>query len=339
MTFVLRTAGSALVIASLGCGSTPGTVAPHDAAAPDSSPVVDAAPPDPGRIALLEDPTCYPFGLALDAKYVYYTCAAVGTVNRMPKLGGPVEVLATGRPHPHRISVANGVVAWGEYGGPPYFLDGAVVTLPATGGTPTVVAGNLRRVADVVWDSGELYFLENGTLTDHYFADGELWKISNGTLTSLASKLDYPARVALDATNAYVALDYAGSIVSCARSGCGGVASALATGFDEPWGVAVLGPSLFFTESHGGRVLVMPTTGGPATELEVSRGLPSEIVLNGGQLFWTEDLTREVNRSGLDGGTFDTLSSVSQAASALAVDSSGVFFADEQSGSIVRLPR
>ncbi len=338
---VESTTGCAIAWVLIGCGSAPVTsVSPmHDAAVLDSSPVVDAAPPDPGRVTLLQDTACYPFGLALDAQYVYFTCAATGSVNRVPKLGGPIQVLATGRPHPHRIAVADGVIAWGEYGGPPYFLDGAVVTLPVTGGTPSVIAGNLRRVADIVWDSGELYFLENGTFTDHYFADGELHKSMNGAVTSLASNLDYPARIALDSTTAYVALDYAGSIVTCARTGCGGVAKALAQGLDQPWGVAVLGPSLYFTEAHGGRVLVMPTAGGPMKELEVSRGMPGEIILNGGQMFWTEDLTREVNRSGLDGGTFDTLSSVDQVPSALAVDTSGVFFADEQSGLIVRLPR
>ncbi len=338
---MVSTTGYAIAFLLIGCGSglVTSNSPPHDAAVLDALPVVDAAPLDPGRVTLLQDNSCYPFGLALSVQYVYYTCAATGSVNRVPKLGGATEVLATGRPHPHRIAVANGVVAWGEYGGPPYFLDGAVVTIPVTGGTPSVIASNLRRVADVVWDAGELYFLENGTFTDHYFADGELHKSVNGAVTSLATNLDYPARIALDATNAYVALDYAGSIVTCARAGCGGVAKTLAKGFDQPWGVAVLGPSLYFTESRGGRVLVMPTAGGAMKELEVSRGLPGEIVLNGSEMFWTEELTREVNRSGLDGGTFDTVSYVDQLPSALAVDSSGVFFADEHSGLIVRLPR
>lgn len=330
----------AIVLLVIGCGSAPaGTVAVAHDAGTDAPTIADAAPPDPGRVPLLTDAGCFPFALALDAQYVYFTCAATGTVNRVPKLGGATEVLATGRPHPHRIAVAGGVIAWGEYGDPPYFLNGAVATLPVSGGAPTLVATNLRRVADVVWDSGELYFLENGTFTDHYFSDGELWRSSNGAVVSLASNLDYPTRIALDASTAYVALDYAGSIVSCARAGCAGVASTFAQGFDEPFGVAISDGSLFFTEAHGGRVLSMPTSGGPLAELELSRGMPTELVVGKGQMFWNEELTREVNRANTKGGTFDTVSYADQSPTALALDDTSVFFADERSGVIVRLPR
>ncbi len=330
----------AIMLLLIGCGSSPPeTIAPHDAGF-DARVAKDAAVPDPGRVELLTDASCFPFALALDDNNVYFTCAATGSVNRVPKLGGKVEVLASGRPHPHRIAVADGIIAWGDYGNPPYFLDGAVVTLPVSGGVaPTIVASKMRRIADIVWDAHELFFLENGTFTDHYFADGELWRAHDGVVTALAQNLNFPTRVALDATTAFVAIDYGGTIASCARAGCALSASTFAFGFDQPFGVAVSEGSLFFTEAHGGRVLKTPTKGGAITELEVSRGIPAEIVVDHSQMFWTEELTREVNRATTQGGTFDTLSYVDQSPSAIAVDATSVFFADERSGVIVRLPR
>lgn len=332
----------ALALATAACGSAPIAPPPLDAAV--DAPVFDAgpdAPPDPGRVVISNDPTCYPAGITVDDVYVYYTCSATFTVNRAPKLGGPSEVLAKDRTlAPHRIVVSGGTLAWVEAGTPPNYLDGAIVTMPKDASSaPTVVASSLRRAVDVALAGQDVFYIESGTFIGTYSMDGEVHRVSAGADATLAANLDYPVRLAVDDHNVYFTINYGGSVASCARAGCGGAPSIMLAMLDQPTGVAFFAGWLYVAESHGGRVLTLPAIGGSPQTLEASRGIPAEIVVSGDQMLWTETLTREVNRAATAGGPFETLDVSPQEPDAIAIDDKAAYYVDEKLGTVVRVPR
>jgi hypothetical protein len=51
-------------------------------------------------------------GLVVDAKYVYFTRAAEGTVLRAARDGGTVEVLARGQPFPFALALDDRAIYW-----------------------------------------------------------------------------------------------------------------------------------------------------------------------------------------------------------------------------------
>ncbi|MEU6579611.1 hypothetical protein [Nocardia sp. NPDC046763] len=66
----------------------------------------------------------------------------------------------------------------------------------------------------------------------------------------------------------------------------GGPATPLATGLNQPRGLARVGNTLYIAEAGANRVVSVPTTGGPVTPL-VTTGLsgPSDVVVSGSTMF------------------------------------------------------
>jgi len=73
--------------------------------------VIAQVPVAGGSVVTLDTPSDYPGLLALDADNVYYTVAD-GTVRRVAKGGGSVEVLASGQGTPTSITVDDAAVYW-----------------------------------------------------------------------------------------------------------------------------------------------------------------------------------------------------------------------------------
>src|ERR1700690_1557349 len=106
------------------CGTAPSNVgdAGGDAGA---DVVVDV---QVGPVVLLD--ASYPFGIAVDDQYVYYTSSVDGTLSRLPKNGGDPVVIATGMNGPYRLA-----------------LDDAAAYVAVIGTTDSYVDGEIVRVA------------------------------------------------------------------------------------------------------------------------------------------------------------------------------------------------
>jgi hypothetical protein len=84
------------------------------------------------------------------------------------------------------------------------YADGAIMTVPTSGGTPKTLAAAQASPASLAVDGTNVYWTNYGTLANNY-ADGSLMSVpvAGGTPTVLASGQDSPRSLAVDATNVY----------------------------------------------------------------------------------------------------------------------------------------
>jgi len=104
-----------------------------------------------------------------------------------------------------------------------------------------------------------------------------------------------PSALALDATRVYwtgamppTGLTAGGAVLSCSLGGCGSSPSVLASGVDDPTGVAVSGDSILWTEYDVGSVVSCPLTGCTAAPASVSssQGGPTAIIADASGIYW-----------------------------------------------------
>jgi hypothetical protein len=94
-------------------------------------------------------------GLALDATHLYFTDHGAGAVGRVPKAGGPVEIVASGLPGPSGLAVDATHVYWGDG------LDLTVRRAPLAGG-PVEVLATHQSAALVRLDATYVYWSASG---------------------------------------------------------------------------------------------------------------------------------------------------------------------------------
>jgi hypothetical protein len=319
------------------CGSSP--------AVPDAGlPPIDSGTPLPSGPITVVQGAHDPYGLAVDDLYLYYTSVADGSLNRTPKLGGAVEVLATGMPNPYRIVLDDSYAYVMATGTPPSNIDGMIVRIPRTGGTPVPIATNLHNISNFALDGSELYFVASGTYVGgHYVGDGEIDRVpkdGSAPPEALLSRENFPAGLALDATSVYFTAQYAGTVVRCDKASCGTTRAVLFSGLDEPLGITFVGSMLVFAEYHGSNVYAGSTDGALFFEIAGSRGMPYDVISDGTRAFWDEELTREVQQELVDpNAVHETLATAEKDPTCLALDAHGLYFSDEHAGTITRIPR
>ena len=107
------------------------------------------------------------------------------------------------------------------------------------------------------------------------------------TLHSLSA-----TNVAINSTTVYTVSPSGGSapqglVVGCAKAGCNGQYTTLATGQNDVWGVAADDVNVYWTnQAPGGSVMTAPIGGGPATPLSAA-GAANSIVAVGGRVIYT----------------------------------------------------
>jgi hypothetical protein len=174
----------------------------RDSRVPDA-PVRDADPPDappvdaemPGCVctgaALLANDMGSPTAIAVDRSHVYWATAGCdeGSIRRVPKCGGPVEVLASDEPNPRAIAIDDERVYYYDACG-----SGLLRSVPKAGGP-------IRDYAITVMDSGRALAVGG---EDLYFSDYGLLRIpkTGGAQTTL-NATDYVYAIAADARGAF----------------------------------------------------------------------------------------------------------------------------------------
>ncbi len=297
----------------------------------------------PTELTLLEASDAYPYGIAVDTDYVYYTASVAGTLSRIPKNGGAPEVLAGGMINPGRIAVDANAIYVVVRGTADAYVDGGILRVAKSDLTPTWLATSLHGAASIALDGDELYFANFGAFTGgSYQGDGTVCRVkADGSTPSetLLTSESYSVGIVVDDAHVYFTDRYVGTVVRCDKANCASTRTVLFDSLDEPIGIAITGTTLVFAEWHGGRILTGNTDGTNLATLQGSRGLPHD-VLFAHDAYWLETLTREVNRQPLDPTIrFDTLTKTPQDPSCMAADDVYVYVTDEHDGEIIRVPR
>lgn len=208
-----------------------------------------------------------------------------GTVVSMPTIGGATTTLVTGMQEvPIGLAVSDDTL---------YVADRTTVrSVPTTGGTPTTVITGLNdpNGANGVAVAGNTLYIPKGTSVVSVPTSG-------GTLTTLATILASPPYEAYGAVPMTVAVvgdtvyftvqGYGVGDTGTVRSVpiTGGTPTTLVAGLANPFGLAVSGDTLYFSEPGRQRVSSVPITGGTPTTLVTDLHFPIGLAVSGGTLY------------------------------------------------------
>ncbi len=119
--------------------------------------------------------------------------------------------------------------------------------------------------------------------------------LPDGGTEIITGSLSFPETVATDGTMLYIAAP-GGYIFSVGLEG--GKATTLAGPLlgEAPCGIAVSGDTLFITLRDTGRVVSMPKTGGPLTELAYQQPKPHGIAVDDKAIYWANTVAGSIMR-------------------------------------------
>jgi hypothetical protein len=154
--------------------------------------------------------------------------------------------------------------------------------------------------------------------------------ITGGAAEVLNANLPSAAGIAVDSTNAYVALGASnGSIVAIPLSG--GSTTTLASSQSSPLYVVVAGGQVYWTNAvSGGSVMSVAVTGGSPSAIATGQSVPWGIAASATSIVWTNyDSGGGVFSAPLGGGSMTTVASNQDYACAVATDGTTDFFATD----------
>lgn len=267
---------------------------------------------------VLASDVAYPNDLALDDHYVYVSVwgggsagpdTTSGSLQRVPKAGGPAEVLASGLDHPGWIGVdgstlfatiGSTVVSVPKGGGAltqlatftdkptalaldddavyvALYLQASVVRIPKAGGAPAVVATANGSPLSLLVDAMNLYWTDGTGLYAMPKAGG----------TPVALTTQYAGRLAADADTLYTyhPPSPTGDVWRIAK--LGGALDALATeSHPGLWPVATDGLNVYWSNNADGELRMVPRQGGSVTTIATGQGEVDRMAADGSGLYW-----------------------------------------------------
>lgn len=276
---------------------------------------------------------------------------AGGTQVDLPKGGGTgascadatCRILATGQNLPRSIAVDSTTVYWVNEGTPANnYMDGQVMSVPITGGTPIALASNQNSPLAIAVDSNNVYW------ANAIAGGGAIMKMpaQGGTPVTLATAAS-ALYFAVDSTNIYYLAFDNGSILSVPIAG--GIPVVLSKIAGSP--IAVDATKLYYPAKDadgtltgvGGNHLIvsLPRAGGPVTTLTSSLvaqlGQVTSIALVGDRVYWGDCTRSTIETVSLLDGTRTVIASAQQAPFGMASDDKNLYWTATNGGAILKV--
>ena len=271
-----------------------------------------------------------PLGLAIDDAWLYFTDTNADNVMRVAKAGGaPVAIV----PHqfaaseqPYGIAVTSTHIFWTAY------FAAFIGRAGLAGETPLMLSTGEGYATRIAVDDTSVYWI----------IPGGIRKIGRDGGTAVAIGAQSGARdLVVDTTGVYLTssgLSSGGGMV--VRMGLGGEAPmTLASGLNDPQGIALDATHVYWTEKGGGTVMKVPRGGGAATVLASGQQAPLGLAVVPAGVYWTNSMGGTVMNVGLDGGSPVALLSGQRRPTQIAVDACDVYWLDEAAGTVSKVPR
>ena len=311
-----------LAPAGEGDRSSPGGQFANDG--PSSAPVYNV-PAIPQELTLAGS-QARPRGIALTATHVYWCnqgngSSSNGSISRVPKAGGTVEVLASAQSDASGLALDSESVYWTNPNFAASTQAGTVRKMPLAGGDVQILAGGIGYPLAIAVNATGAYVTSSSAVLRVPLAGGAANPIANGVGQGEAMSLAIDAQnlylgigletlpldggqsksidptstgsvgIAVDDTHIY--FFRSGALARVAKTG-GSPKTLSPTLGRSPTGIAVDGSDAYVTLAGSselgfadGAVVRVPKTGGARTIIAVNQRGPGVIVVDTTAIFWT----------------------------------------------------
>lgn len=247
--------------------------------------------------------------LTVDGTVVYWAAADddTGSILVVSNDGGESDTVLSTTGWPADLAADDSNLYWTQVGiqggvwraakpdpiGPDGGVGGAGGAGGAGTGPPTQLYAGSEFVTFLALDDDALYFSDTGFGT----TIGAIGAIDLGTGNDelLVEELAWPWHLAVGPSDVYFATELDGTVRSVAKSGSG--EDVLATEQDRPYGVAVDGEAVYWTnratnpatgacEDAQGTVMTVSLSGGEPTELASGQACPYAIAVDEDSVYW-----------------------------------------------------
>jgi len=292
------------------------------------------------QVATIASGQAAPYGVAVDAKAIYFTDITAGSVMTCPIAGcGTAPALfASGLDNPHDVKSDGENV---------YFTTSdSVLSCPVSGcgAKPTVIAGGQADPEVVVIDGSRVYWAAHvgGAVLSCPLSG------CKGAPTVIAANESGALAIAVDTNNVYWTdgVTPGGTVRSCPLSGCGPTGpTTLAGDLDIPQDIVTNGQRVYWTNWSGYSVMSCPVTGcnGSPDIMLTASAFFDGIALDASNVYFT---------NGMDDGSVmscplagcppegpKVLGAHQSAAGKVAVDDQAVYWTASKAGTVLRLAK
>ncbi len=258
-----------------------------------------------------------PEHLMVDQTHLYWSTRVSGTVSRLPKTGGEVEVLATFKSAAQGLTMDAGHLYVGARD---------LMKLPKAGGTPIRLA--THSWGPMAGDENHVYF----------WREADLCRVpkSGGETEVMAKSQTHPRGLFVDDQGVYWSSD--GKIKWLSKDGASLKNIAVNEGF--PHGVVADQTHIFWTANYGHAIRRVSRSGGEAQTLAEGDGhfRPIQIVQDEVALYWTAPSTNLVQTVAKAGGAVFTVPSNVIAPAGLAIDDEAIYWSNGD-GTVMRIAK
>ncbi|APR84845.1 Putative serine/threonine-protein kinase pknH [Minicystis rosea] len=273
-----------------------------------------------------------PYGIALDATHVYWTNTGTGEVMQADKDGSAKVTIASGQEAPHALTVQGGQVIWGLYA-----AIGALRKAPIGGGPSVDLLPLAPAVLEVVANDSYVWWTREPDDVQRVPFNG----LPDGGVEDLLTGNPLANGLAFDGTNIFWANRQDGYV----KRGDIDLSNETTLGIgDVPWGVAVDGSRIYWTEQGSapkiGKVMTASKAdGADAKALATEQASPQGIAVDDTSVYWANRDDGTINKVPLAGGSVTVVAAGQATPIKIALDASHVYWANYDGDAIMKAPK